>query len=130
MVLATGRLANDVMVNHVVNWLSPMKERLTIVSGEKGTFVADTSNGDLTFYQNGTFPLEWASVSAFRGVSEGDVTRFAIPKREPIRVEHEAFRDAILGVPSDVVTMEQGLRTLTVVEGVLESARTGKAVDF
>jgi predicted dehydrogenase len=130
MVLATGRLANGVIVNHVVNWLSPMKERLTIVSGEKGTYVADTSNGDLTFYANGTFPLEWESVSAFRGVSEGDVTRFAIPKREPIRVEHEAFRDAILGEPSEVVTMEQGLRTLVVVEAVLESARTGKPIEF
>jgi UDP-N-acetylglucosamine 3-dehydrogenase len=63
-------------------------------------------------------------------VSEGDMTRFAIPKREPLRVEHEAFRDAILGEPSDVVTMEQGLRTLEVVEGVLESARTGASVAF
>jgi UDP-N-acetylglucosamine 3-dehydrogenase len=130
MVLVTGRLANGVMVNHVVNWLSPMKERLTIVSGEKGTLVADTSTGDLTFYANATFPLEWESVTAFRGVSEGDMTRFAIPKREPLRVEHEAFRDAILGEPSDVVTMEQGLRTLEVVEGVLESARTGASVAF
>ncbi|MET0302439.1 MAG: Gfo/Idh/MocA family oxidoreductase [Microbacteriaceae bacterium] len=130
MVLASGRLANGIIVNHVVNWLSPMKERVTIVTGEKGTLLADTSTGDLTLYDNATFPLEWESVTAFRGVSEGDVTRFAIPKREPLRVEHEAFRDAILGVPSDVVTMEQGLRTLAVVEGVLESAASGQAVSF
>jgi predicted dehydrogenase len=130
MVLATGRLANGVIVNHVVNWLSPMKERVTIVTGEKGTFVADTSTGDLTFYANGTFPLEWESVTAFRGVSEGDVTRFAIPKREPLRSEHEAFRDAILGEPSDAVTMEQGLRTLAVVEGLIESSASGRSVAF
>jgi predicted dehydrogenase len=130
MVLATGRLANGVIVNHVVNWLSPMKERVTIVTGEKGTFVADTSTGDLTFYANGTFPLEWESVTAFRGVSEGDVTRFAIPKREPLRSEHEAFRDAILGEPSDAVTMEQGLRTLAVVESLIESSASGRSVAF
>lgn len=130
MILITGRLSNGLVVNHIVNWLSPMKERLTIVTGEKGTFVADTSTGDLTFYANGTFPLEWESVTAFRGVSEGDMTRFAIPKREPLRVEHEAFRDAILGEPSDVVTMEQGLRTLEVVEAALESARTGRSVEL
>jgi predicted dehydrogenase len=130
MILASGRLKNGVIVNHVVNWLSPMKERLTIVTGETGTFVADTSTGDLTFYANGTFPLEWESVTAFRGVSEGDVTRYAFPKREPLRVEHEAFRDAVLGVDSDVVTMEQGLRTLVVVEAVIESARTGDSVSF
>lgn len=130
MIIASGRLANGIIVNHVVNWLSPMKERITIVTGETGTFVADTSTGDLTLFANGTFPLEWESVTAFRGVSEGDVTRFAFPKREPLRVEHEAFRDAVLGLPSEIVTMQQGQRTLAVVEGVIESARTGQSVSF
>ena len=37
---------------------------------------------------------------------------------------------ALLGEPTDVVTMEQGLRTLAVVEGMLDSARTGVAVSF
>lgn len=130
MIIASGRLANGVIVNHIVNWLSPMKERITIATGEAGALVADTGTGDLTFYANGTFPLEWESVTAFRGVSEGDVTRYAFPKREPLRVELEAFRDAVLGLPSDVVTMEQGLKTLAVVEGVTESARTGQSVSF
>ena len=119
MIAMTGRLANGVIVNHLVNWLSPMKERVTIVTGEKGAFVADTSTGDLTFYANGTIPLEWESMTVFRGVSEGDVTRYAFAKREPLRVEHEAFRDAVLGHDSDVVTMEQGLRTLAVIESAL-----------
>ena len=88
------------------------------------------ATGDLTFYANGTFPLEWESVTAFRGVSEGDTIRYAFPKREPLRVEHEAFRDAVLGHQTDVVTMRQGLRTLEVVEGVLQSARTGQSVSF
>lgn len=122
MVAITGRLASGVIVNHLVNWLSPMKERLTVVTGEKGAFVADTSTGDLTFFANGTIPVEWESMTVFRGVSEGDVTRYAFQKREPLRVEHEAFRDAVLGKPSDVVTMEQGLRTLEVVEAALRSA--------
>ena len=130
MVTATGRLANGTVVSHLVNWLSPMKERVTIVTGERGAFVADTSTGDLTFYANGTIPLEWESVSSFRGVSEGDVIRYAFAKREPLRVEHEHFRDAVLGEQTDVVTMEQGLRTLAVVEGMLASARTGTAVTF
>lgn len=128
MIAITGRLASGVIVNHLVNWLSPMKERVTVVTGEKGAFVADTATGDLTFFANGTIPLEWESVSVFRGVSEGDVTRFSFPKREPLRVEQEAFRDAVLGKPNDVVTMEQGLRTLEVVEAALESARGGVGV--
>jgi predicted dehydrogenase len=130
MIIATGRLANGVIVNHLVNWLSPMKERVTIATGEAGALIADTGTGDLTFYANGTFPLEWESVTAFRGVSEGDMIRYAFPKREPLQVELEAFRDAVLGQQTDLVTMQQGLRTLAVVEGVLESARTGQSVSF
>ncbi|WP_033104754.1 Gfo/Idh/MocA family protein [Microbacterium profundi] len=130
MITVTGRLANGVIVNHLVNWLSPMKERVTVVTGDRGTFIADTATGDLTFFANGTIPLEWESISSFRGVSEGDITRYSFAKREPLRVEHEAFRDAVLGLPSDVVTMEQGLRTLTVVEGALSSADTGQSTTF
>lgn len=130
MIIATGRLANGVIVNHLVNWLSPMKERITIATGEAGAFVADTGTGDLTFYANGTFPLEWESVTAFRGVSEGDMIRYAFPKREPLRVELEAFRDSVLGHDTDLVSMREGLRTLAVVEGVLRSARTGQSVSF
>ena len=128
MITITGRTSSGVIVNNIVNWLSPMKERVTVVTGEKGAFVADTSTGDLTFYANGTIPLEWESVSSFRGVSEGDVTRYAFAKREPLRVEHEAFRDAVLGRQTDVVTMAQGQRTLAVVEAALESARSGESV--
>lgn len=130
MIAITGRLQSGVIVNHLVNWLSPMKERLTVVTGEKGAFVADTATGDLTFFANGTVAVEWDSVSAFRGVSEGDVTRFAFTKREPLRVEHEAFRDAVLGEKSDVVTMEQGLRTLEVIEAALDSSGSNSSVEL
>ncbi|MET4004153.1 MULTISPECIES: Gfo/Idh/MocA family oxidoreductase [Arthrobacter] len=128
MVAATGKLANGVITNHLVNWLSPMKERLTIVTGEKGAFVADTVTADLTFFENGTVATEWDSMAAFRGVSEGNVTRLAIAKPEPLRTEHEAFRDAVLGLRNDVVTMAEGQDTLVVAEAVLESSRTGAPV--
>lgn len=128
MITISGRTASGVIVNNIVNWLSPMKERVTVVTGEKGSFVADMATGDLTFYANGTIPLEWESVSSFRGVSEGDIIRYAIAKREPLRVEHEAFRDAVLGQQTDLVTMEQGLRTLVVVEAALKSANQDEAI--
>lgn len=124
MVAATGRLANGIITNHLVNWLSPMKERVTVVTGEKGAFVADTLTADLTFHANGVVRSEWDSVTNFRGVSEGDMTRFAIQKREPLRVEHEKFRDAVLGVGNDVVTLQEGLNTLRVAEELLRSATT------
>lgn len=128
LVAATGRLSSGAVVNHLVNWLSPMKERTTVITGEKGTFVADTLTADLTFYENGKIPTTWDGVSQFRGVSEGDVHRFAIPKPEPLRMEHENFRDAVLGLEADIVTLEQGLATVTVAQACLKSASTGRSV--
>lgn len=130
MVLITGELSNGIMVNHVVNWLTPFKERLTIVTGERGAFVADTLTADLTFYENGTISQSWDAVATFRGVSEGTVTRFALEKREPLRSEHEAFRDAVLGVRQDSVTLAEGLATLRVVEAAIESGRDGRTVEL
>jgi UDP-N-acetylglucosamine 3-dehydrogenase len=129
LVALVGQLADGSVSNHLVNWLSPLKERVTIVTGEKGTFVADTLTADLTFYANASVPTEWEAVAAFRGVSEGDVIRYAIPKPEPLRTEHEAFRDAVLDKDTDIVTLRQGLVTVAVAEAVLTSAREGRTVD-
>jgi predicted dehydrogenase len=51
--------------------------------------------------------------------------RYAIAKPEPLRAEHEAFRDAVLGKPADIVTMRQGLATVAVAEAALRSAASG-----
>jgi predicted dehydrogenase len=128
LVTVLGELDSGVIANHLVNWLSPLKERVSIVTGERGCFVADTLTADLTFFANGSTRTEWDAVSAFRGVSEGDMTRYAIPKREPLAVEHEVFRDAVEGKDSGIVTLRQGLRAVVVAEAVLESARTGATV--
>ena len=129
MVAVVGRLADGSIVNHLVNWLSPLKERSTVVTGELGCFVADTLTADLTFYANGARDTEWEALRAFRGVSEGDMIRYAIPKREPLLVEHERFRDAVRGESTDVVTLREGLRTVEVSVAVLESAELGVTVD-
>jgi len=128
LVAVVGTLKDGTITNHLVNWLSPLKERVTILTGEKGAFVADTLTADLTFYANGTVTSGWDEIAQFRGVSEGDVIRYAIAKHEPLRMEHEHFRDAVLGKPSDIVTMEQGLATVVVAEAIIESANTNSTI--
>ncbi|WP_019871509.1 Gfo/Idh/MocA family protein [Salinispora oceanensis] len=128
MVAVVGQLSGGTMVNHLVNWLSPLKERSTVVTGDRGCFVADTLTADLTFHANGAIDTEWEVLRAFRGVAEGDMVRYAIPKREPLLVEHERFRDAVEGKESDIVTLRQGLRTVEVAAAVLRSAAENVAV--
>ncbi len=123
LVAAVGQLADGTVTSHLVNWLTPFKQRETVITGERGAFVCDTLTADLTFYANGTQDTSWDEVANFRGVSEGDVIRYAIAKPEPLRVEHEAFRDAVLGKEADIVTMRQGLNTVRVADQMLATAQ-------
>ena len=131
LVLATGRLASEVAFNCVVDWLSPTKVRRTRVLGERGMLVADTLTADLTFFANGDQRSEWAATQQSRGVTEGDMTRYALARREPLLVELEAFC-ALLGGDADapVVTLQDGLAAVQTAEAVLASARDGRTVDL
>lgn len=123
LISAIGQLADGTITSHLVNWLSPFKERVTVITGEQGAFVCDTLTADITFYANGIKENLWDEVANFRGVSEGDVIRFSISKPEPLLVEHENFRDAVLGKPSDIVTMSQGVNNVKVAEMMLQAAK-------
>lgn len=120
MVVAVGSLENGTIVNHVVNWLAPFKERNTTVIGDKGALVADTLTADLTFYENATIRNDWDSVQSFRGVAEGDVTRFALSKVEPLLTEHIAFRDAVISRDqSAIVTLRDGLAAVRIADEMI-----------
>ncbi len=123
LVAVVGSLADGTATNHLVNWLSPMKERRVVVTGERGCLIADTLTADLTFYSNANMASEWEGLSQFRGVSEGDVIRYAIAKPEPLEVELTAFRDAVLGRDGEIVTGQDGLHALQVAEAILRSAQ-------
>lgn len=117
MVVAVGTLSGGTITSHVVNWLTPFKERITIISGENGVLVADTLTADLTHFQNGTVQNTWDQAAVFRGVSEGDMTRFALERREPLLAEHEAFRDSVLaGASNGIVTLAEGMRVVEIAE--------------
>jgi UDP-N-acetylglucosamine 3-dehydrogenase len=130
MISVSAQLADGAIATHLVNWLSPFKERTVVITGEEGAFVADTLTADLTFHANGVNPAAWDEMTSFRGVQLGDVVRYAIPRPEPLRVEHEAFRDAVLGRGGDIVTLEEGLRVVEVAEAILTSAREGATIDL
>lgn len=122
MVLAIGTLSKGTIVSHTVNWLTPFKERTTIIAGERGTLIADTLTADLTHYQNGSVLGSWENLSSFRGVSEGDITRFALTKKEPLLSEHEAFRDAVLtGDTTKIVTLAEGTEVVRIAEDLARS---------
>jgi predicted dehydrogenase len=123
LVVIVAQLGNGIVANHLVNWLSPLKERKTIITGEKGTYVVDTLTSDLTFYANGTVSVSQDQIAHFKGVSQGDIHIFAFDKPEPLRLEHENFRDAVLGKKAAIVTLAEGAKTVSVAAAVLESIK-------
>ena len=121
LISVSGLLEDSIVVSHLVNWLSPLKERKIIITGEKGTFVADTLRADLTFYENGKIEISQSELAHFRGVTQGDVHILAFEKPEPLIVEHQNFRDAVLGKPSNIVTLEEGATTVKIADAIIES---------
>jgi UDP-N-acetylglucosamine 3-dehydrogenase len=129
IVMATGRLENAISFNCIVDWLSPTKVRRTRVLGELGMLVADTLTADLSFYKNGSITSDWTATQALKGVTEGDMTRYALSRREPLLVELETFCDLVAGDPdAAVVTLAQGLETVVVAEAALASSQAGSTV--
>lgn len=118
--LAIGELENGVLFSHVVNWISPTKERVTTVLGESGLMVANTLSGDLLFYENKVSPVRAGEGSMFTGVAEGEVLKLETSQVEPLAQEHVVFQNALAtNNPSGLVSLEQGLEVLRVAERML-----------
>jgi len=128
LVLATGALASGASFSLIVDWVSPAKIRRARVLGERGLLEADTLTGDLEFFENGDTGVVWSAAQQFRGVSEGDVTRYALRREEPLRIEHEVFLDLLDGREADVVTLAKGVEIVEAAEAVLRSASSGETV--
>jgi UDP-N-acetylglucosamine 3-dehydrogenase len=124
MVTAIGTLSGGTITSHVVNWLTPFKERTTTITGENGVLVADTLTADLTYFENARIQVAW-DPGEFRGVSEGDMTRFALDRKEPLLAEHEAFRDSVLaGEAAGIVTLAEGTRVVEIAEQMVSDGRS------
>jgi predicted dehydrogenase len=124
LIAAVGVLEDGTVVNHLVNWVSPFKRRAVVITGERGAFVVDTLREDLALHSNADDEHVWERLANMHGARVGDVVHFAFPKPEPLVVEHEVFRDAVLGQQGQIVTLAEGAATVGVVERVLGSLAT------
>jgi UDP-N-acetylglucosamine 3-dehydrogenase len=96
-----------------VNWLTPTKVRELSILGEGGMFVVNYLTQDLTFFEHPTRSTEWDQLASMRGGGEGDMVRYSLERQEPLRLQWEAFIDAVrLGGPAPV-DGDDGLATLS-----------------
>jgi predicted dehydrogenase len=99
-----------------VNWLTPLKVRQLAVLGEKGLLQADYISQQVRFYpKNDEARLPGASPQEIR-----------VESKEPLRLELEAFVDAVCRGEKPPVTAEDGLAALDIASLLVESARDGR----
>jgi predicted dehydrogenase len=122
------RFANGVVALLNVNWLSPVKIRELMVHGERGMFVVNYLTQDLHYYENSAQDSNWESIQVFRGVGEGRMIRFPIRRREPLRIELEAFVHSLRYDESFPVSGEDGLQALVLAHHLAEAGRLGRSV--
>jgi predicted dehydrogenase len=125
---AVLRFENDIIGVLDINWLTPTKVRELSVIGERGMFVANYLTQDLVLYENDAAQgSDWHQLAVL-GVAEGRMIRFKINKREPLRVELDAFVRAVQTHTPPVVRAEDGLLALAVAEKLVDSGGVGQAL--
>jgi predicted dehydrogenase len=113
-----------------LNWLTPKKIRETLVIGEKGLFHVDDLLQDLYFYENAQASGDlWSPLKAIRGVSEGSMTRFELPRQEPLKAELKAFLEAVKIGNHVPVSGEDGLEALRLSLALVESGQTHQVIE-
>lgn len=128
MLCATMRLDDDSTGLLETNWMTPTKVRQISVLGELGMLVVDYLTQDLMLYEHPTRATDWDHLAAIRGGGEGNMIRFALERREPLRVQWEQFLSAVReGRPAPVSGLD-GLASLSVARAIQTSASRHEAV--
>ena len=104
-----------------VNWITPAKVRELTVTCEKGMFVVNYVTQDLSFYENPRAVNDWDALGVVRGTGEGDMVRYALERREPLRVEWESLARAVRERAEPPVTGWDGLAALSTARAIQES---------
>lgn len=123
-----GRLDNQVSFSMSVNWISARKKRLCTITTSRGILEIDTLSSSLVFYENGNLKNTQREILHFHGNTTGPVLSYSFEKREALIVEHECFRDTILGRDSSIVKLEAGLTTVLLVEAAKQSSQNGEVI--
>jgi predicted dehydrogenase len=116
----TIRFANGVLGVLNINWLTPTKQRVLTVTGERGMYVADYISQDLVLYANPDTQLVT--------VTEGSRTRRRVRRAEPLAVELREFARAVREGGPPPVDPRDAMVALLLARKLVESAETGQAI--
>jgi len=113
-----------------INWLTPTKVRTLSVTGERGMYVADYLAQDLVFYPNPDARRLSGNggATSVASVAEGEMTRRAIRRQEPLVVELTEFARAVREGAPPPVDPHEAMVALLLARAMVDSARDGRVV--
>jgi len=130
LLLGLLRFQDGVIGSLEINWLTPTKVREVLVLGERGMFRVDDLTQDLYFHENAhARNVQWPTLQALKGVSEGSMIRFAFQRCEPLKAEMQAFLRAVSEGTPVPISGEDGLAALRLALALVESGRTHRAIE-
>jgi predicted dehydrogenase len=120
-----GLLTYDKSIQAIlnINYLSPTKVRQLQIFGKKGMFQVNYLTQELYFFENNSFASDnWESVT------EGDMKKIIVPKKEPLQLEIEHFLQCIKENKKPLVTGEDGLIALEIANKLIKSSQENKII--
>jgi len=127
----TIKFANGVLGVLNINWVTPTKQRLLTVTGERGMYVADYISQDLVFYANPDAPETWVNrdvAPPVTTVTEGEMTRRMVRREEPLVVELREFAHAVRDGGPPPVDPHDAMVALLLARKMVDSALSGEAI--
>ena len=111
-----------------INWLTPTKVRTLSVTGERGMYVADYLAQDLVFYPNPDAVRGSNGPGGVGSVAEGEMTRRAIDRQEPLLVELTEFARAVRAGEPAPVDPHEAMVALLLARALVQSAHDGRVI--
>ncbi len=121
---ATLRFENEVTGVLDVNWLSPVKVRELQIIGEHGMFRLDYVSQEIFQYRE-----DLAGGYGSTDPAGGHGRLLPVEKREPLRVELEAFLGSVAAHEQPTADCADAIATLDVAEKLLQSADSRAPID-
>jgi UDP-N-acetylglucosamine 3-dehydrogenase len=121
IVFAMLRFPSGVMGILDVNWVTPSTVREIAITGERGMYVVNYLAQELSFFENPSAEAPLLGTTWDYTVTAGNMVRYQIQKKEPLRSELEAFLDAAAGVRPAPVDGHDGLAALELALGILRT---------
>lgn len=108
------------------NWITPVKVRGVVITGDRGYAEVDYLQQTVVIYRpRAASPdAEFDDFAEFLAASEGHIAEtIQVPRHEPLVMELQAFAAAVRGEGDDIIRIDDALITLDIAE------RVGRAID-